>query len=130
MYAYFMAAVCAASGLLLIFRMGREKKLYYPLGAFLIALGAWVLADELTGKALSSSCAVWVQRAVLLAVIVALIVVMVKDARSSKAAATAGTDEDNSSSEEPEGAEDPTGSDESKKADSSGETDENSKNVL
>ena len=130
MYAYFMAAVCAASGLLLIFRMGREKKLYYPLGAFLITLGAWVLADELTGKALSGSCAVWVQRAVLLAVIVALIVVMVKDARSSKAAATAGTDEDNSSSEEPEGAEDPTGSDESKKADSSGETDENSKNVL
>lgn len=87
MYAYFMAAICAVSGLLLIFKMGREKKLYYPLGTFLLLLGGWVLADELTAGALSGSWAIWVQRAVLLVVIVVLFVIMRKDIRASKAAA-------------------------------------------
>jgi hypothetical protein len=85
MYAYFMAAICGASGLLLILRMGREKKLYYALGAFLLVLGGWVFADKLTGGALSHSWAIWVQRTVLLVVIVALIVIMVRDVRSAKA---------------------------------------------
>ena len=129
MYAYFMAAACAASRLLLIFRMGREKKLYYPLGAFLVALAVWVLADELTNKALSGSWAVWVQRAVLLAVIAALIVVMAKDIRASKAAMQSDTVEDGEPLEadfdsEEAGADSPVDSDESKKSVSSGKTDE------
>ena len=103
MYAYFMAAICAVSGLLLIFRLGREKKLYYPLGAFLILLGAWVLADELTNQALSGSWAVWVQRAVLLAVIIVLSVIMAKDIRASKAAMPSDeTEEETAAEDDPE----------------------------
>lgn len=103
MYAYFMAAICVASGLLLIFRLGKEQRLYYPLGGFLIALGAWNFADQLTDKALSGSPVVWLQRAVLLAVIVMLIIVLVRDIRASKAAADELSDEDeDADGEEPD----------------------------
>lgn len=93
MYAYFMTAICAASGLLLIFRMGREKKMYIALGAFLLALGGWVLADQLTNHALSGSWAIWIQRAALLCVIVALAVVMARDIKATRAA-SAGPQDD------------------------------------
>ena len=86
MYSYLMAAICAVAGLMLIFQLGKEKKLYYPLGVFLILLGGWTLADKLTDGALSGSWAVWVQRAVLLVVIIVLCIVLAKDIRASKAA--------------------------------------------
>lgn len=38
---YVYAVAFAAAGLLLIVRMGRENRMFYPLGAYFLFLGGW-----------------------------------------------------------------------------------------
>ncbi len=59
-YAY--AALWLLSGLLLIFRFGRENKVFYALGAFFLLLGAWWLADIFVPEDLFAGVWVWVLR--------------------------------------------------------------------
>lgn len=35
--------------MILILRMGRESRIFYPIGAFFILLGVWWLADGVSG---------------------------------------------------------------------------------
>lgn len=44
---YVYSAMWFLAGLILIFRMGRENKVFYFAGSFFLLLGAWWLADEL-----------------------------------------------------------------------------------
>ncbi|MDF1494471.1 hypothetical protein [Caproiciproducens sp. CPB-2] len=73
---YVYAAMWVAAGLILIFRMSRENRVFYALGAFFLLLGGWWFADAalavnpfsgawgwalrgLTAAALALACAVY-----------------------------------------------------------------------
>lgn len=44
---YFYAAMWLIAGLILIFRLSKENKLFYLAGAFFLVLGVWWLLDVL-----------------------------------------------------------------------------------
>lgn len=44
---YFYAAMWIVAGLVLIFRLSKENKLFYLAGGFFLVLGAWWLLDVL-----------------------------------------------------------------------------------
>lgn len=95
---YIIVAACVIAGLLLILKMGREKKIFYFVGAFLILLGGWLLADYLTDGLLSSGWFIWAGRAALLVVILVLLKIMRDENRASgktKEEPGGGSDEEN-----------------------------------
>ena len=71
-------------GLLLIFVLGKEEKECIPVGAFLLLMGAWKLADHLTEGALSGRWAIWVYRAVLAVVLVLGVLYVIRIRKDSK----------------------------------------------
>lgn len=68
--AYVYAAVWFAVGLLLLLRMGRENRVFYPLGVFFLFLGVWWGAGAATGINLFIGVWGWVLRAVTAAFLV------------------------------------------------------------
>ncbi|MCF2652746.1 hypothetical protein [Anaeromassilibacillus senegalensis] len=44
---YFYAAMWVIAGLVLIFRLSKENKIFYLAGAFFLVLGCWWLVDAL-----------------------------------------------------------------------------------
>jgi membrane protein implicated in regulation of membrane protease activity len=67
--AYVYAAMWFAVGLILLLRMGRENRVFYPLGAFFLFLGVWWCAGAVTGYNLFAGLWGWVLRAVTAAVL-------------------------------------------------------------
>lgn len=64
---YFYAAVWFAAGLLLIFRMGRENRVFYPLGGYFLFLGAWWTVRSAAGINLFTGVWGWIFRVVTVA---------------------------------------------------------------
>jgi apolipoprotein N-acyltransferase len=82
--AYVYAALWFAVGLLLIFRLGRENRVFYLLGAFFLFLGAWWMADELSGVNLFVGLWAWILRGVTLAALVVSCVVFYKELKKNR----------------------------------------------
>lgn len=59
---YVYVVLWFAVGLLLLFRFGRENKIFYFLGGFFVLLGFWWLADAVTGSSLFTGVWGWVLR--------------------------------------------------------------------
>ena len=64
MTGYLYVVLWFAVGLLLLFRFGKENKIFYFLGGFFILLGFWWLADTVTESALFEGVWGWVLRGV------------------------------------------------------------------
>ena len=62
--AYVYAALWVLTGLILIFRMGGENKVFYPVGGFFLILGAWWAAGGLTGRNLFVGAWGWALRGI------------------------------------------------------------------
>ena len=63
---YVFAGLWLVVGLLLIFRFGRENKVFYLLGAFFLILAGWWIADILLPVDLFAGVWPWVLRALAL----------------------------------------------------------------
>ncbi len=83
-YLLFGAAVLA--GLILILKLGKENKVFYPIGALLIALGGCILANELTDGMIFRGWYVWPIRGVIAAAAAWLIWLMVREHRKTAGA--------------------------------------------
>lgn len=68
--AYLYTAMCLLAGFLLIFRMGKENRVFYPVGGYFLFLGVWWAADALSPENLFSGVWGWVFRAVTACVLV------------------------------------------------------------
>lgn len=66
------AAMWLLVGLILIFKMGRENKVFYVAGAFFLVLGVWWLADVLSPQNLFAGTG-----GVLLRVLIGIVLVIV-----------------------------------------------------
>lgn len=66
------AAMWLLVGLILIFKMGRENKVFYVAGAFFLVLGAWWLADVLSPRDLFAGTG-----GILLRVLIGIVLVIV-----------------------------------------------------
>ncbi len=75
-----------AVGLILILRMGRENRVFYPLGAFFLFLGAWWCAGAATGINLFAGLWSWVLRAVTAAVLVLSCLTFFREIRRNRKA--------------------------------------------
>ncbi|MVB12112.1 hypothetical protein CAFE_28440 [Caprobacter fermentans] len=79
--AYFYAALWVLVGVILIFRMGGENRVFYPIGGFFLILGAWWAAGACTGLNLFAGAWGWALRAITAA---ALCLACVEFAREMK----------------------------------------------
>ena len=68
---YVFAGLWLVVGLLLIFRFGRENKVFYLLGAFFLILAGWWIADILLPVDLFAGVWPWVLRALALCALAA-----------------------------------------------------------
>lgn len=78
---YFYALMWALVGVILIFLLGKENRVFYPIGVFFLILGAWWAAGAYTGMNLFAGAWGWALRAVTAA---ALILACVEFARETK----------------------------------------------
>ena len=69
---YVYAAMWFVIGLLLIFRMGKENRIFYPTGAFFLFMGGWWLVDIFVEINLFASPWVWILRGVSAVMLVVL----------------------------------------------------------
>ena len=58
---YVYAGMFFLVGLILLFRMGRENKVFYLAGGFFVLLGGWWLVGALTGLDLFNGVWGWVR---------------------------------------------------------------------
>ena len=61
---YVYAGMWFLVGLILIFRMGRENRVFYGAGAFFLVLGGWWLADAILPDNLFAGVWGWVLRGI------------------------------------------------------------------
>lgn len=78
---YVYAAMWMAVGLILIFRMSRENRVFYALGAFFILLGGWWLARAALGANLFAGAWGWVLRGLTAAVLILACVVYYRESK-------------------------------------------------
>lgn len=64
MTSYLYVVLWFAVGLILLFRFGKENKVFYLLGGFFMLLGCWWLADAVTDSSLFEGVWGWVLRGV------------------------------------------------------------------
>nr|WP_319489543.1 hypothetical protein [uncultured Caproiciproducens sp.] len=81
---YVYAAMWFIVGLILIFRMSRENRVFYAVGAFFILLGGWWLANAALGANLFTGVWGWVLRAITAAVLILACVVYYREGKKSK----------------------------------------------
>lgn len=81
---YVYAAMWIGCGLILIFRMAKENRVFYAAGAFFMLLGLWQIAAKVFGWDPSAGAAGWVQRAVTAALVVVLCLVYAKENRKAR----------------------------------------------
>lgn len=61
---YLYAAMWFLIGLILIFRMGRENRVFYGVGAFFLLLGGWWFADAVLSVNLFEGVWIWILRGI------------------------------------------------------------------
>jgi hypothetical protein len=61
---YLYAAMWFLIGLILIFRMGRENRVFYGAGAFFLLLGGWWFADAVLPVNLFEGVWIWILRGI------------------------------------------------------------------
>ncbi len=61
---YLYAAMWFLIGLILIFRMGKENRVFYGVGAFFLLLGGWWLADAVLSVNLFEGIWIWILRGI------------------------------------------------------------------
>ncbi|QAT51152.1 hypothetical protein EQM14_15995 [Caproiciproducens sp. NJN-50] len=81
---YFYAALWVLVGILLIFRMGSENRVFYPIGGFFLILGAWWAAGAYTGLNLFTGAWGWALRAVTAAVLVLACVEFAREIKKTR----------------------------------------------
>lgn len=67
---YLYSAMWLIVGFLLIFRMGKENRIFYPLGGYFLFLGVWRAADSLSPENLFAGVWGWAFRVVTACVLV------------------------------------------------------------
>ncbi|HEX3039660.1 MAG TPA: hypothetical protein VHP54_05150 [Caproiciproducens sp.] len=84
---YVYAAMWFAVGLILIFRMGRENRIFYAAGAFFFLLGGWWLANAIfPGANLFAGIWGWVLRGITAVALVLMCVVFYRETQKEKSA--------------------------------------------
>jgi len=78
---YVYAAMWFAVALILIFRMGKENRIFYVAGAFFILLGGWWLADAVLPANLFAGVWGWVLRGVTAAALVLMCLAFYKETK-------------------------------------------------
>ena len=81
---YVYAAMWFAVGLILIFRMGRENRVFYGAGAFFLLLGSWWLADAILSQNLFTGVWGLVLRGVTAIALVLMCVAFYKETKKNK----------------------------------------------
>ncbi|MCI1965537.1 MAG: hypothetical protein LKJ17_05325 [Oscillospiraceae bacterium] len=71
-------------GAFLIFRMGKESRVFYPIGGFFLLLGVWWAAGVYTGLNLFSGAWGWALRAVTAVTLVLACAEFIKDVRRTR----------------------------------------------
>lgn len=84
MTAYFYAALWILVGLLLVFRMGGENRVFYPIGGFFLFLGVWWAAGEVTGRNLFTGTWGWTLRAVTAAALILACAEFVREVKKTR----------------------------------------------
>lgn len=84
MQEYLLFGACIIAGIILVVKMGKENKVFYPVGVLLVLIGGWVLANKQLDGMLSKGWYVWVARAVILVAAIWLIGVMVRESKKTK----------------------------------------------
>lgn len=82
--AYFYAGLWALAGLILIFRMGGQNRVFYPIGVYFLLLGVWWAAREYTGIDLFSGAWGGALRAVTAAGLALAIAAYMREARRNR----------------------------------------------
>lgn len=82
---YVFAGLWLVVGLLLIFRFGRENRVFYLLGAFFLILAGWWVADILLPADLFAGAWAWVLRALALCALAAACVAYYREMKRNKA---------------------------------------------
>ncbi|MCY1714983.1 hypothetical protein [Caproiciproducens galactitolivorans] len=84
---YLYAAMWFAAGLILIFRMGRENRIFYFAGAFFLFLGGWWLAFAAGAANLFAGVWGWVFRVITAAALALFCFAYYKEVKRKKAEA-------------------------------------------
>ena len=84
MTGYIYVFLWFAVGLLLLFRFGKENKVFYPLGGFFLLLGVWWLVDTLQGGMMFEGVWGWVLRVVTAGALVLACAVYYKETKRSR----------------------------------------------
>lgn len=80
----FYAALWALTGLILIFRMGRENRVFYPIGAYFLVLGAWWGASGISGRNLFAGAWGWTLRGLTAAVLLLSCAAFVRELKKNR----------------------------------------------
>ena len=78
------AVLWVLSGLILIVRMGRENRVFYPIGAFFLFLGAWWAAAGITGRNLFVGVWGWTLRGVTAVALALAVAAFAKERRKDR----------------------------------------------
>jgi len=81
---YVYAAMWFIVGLILIFRMGRENRIFYAAGAFFLFLGGWWLADAINPMNLLTGPWSMILRGVTAVALVLMCVAFFKENKKNK----------------------------------------------
>jgi apolipoprotein N-acyltransferase len=71
-------------GLILIFRMGRENRVFYGAGAFFLLLGGWWLADAIRPENLFAGVWGWVLRGITAVALIFMCLAFFQENKKSK----------------------------------------------
>lgn len=95
---YVYAAMWFIVGLILIFRMAKENKVFYGAGAFFLLLGGWWLADAILPGDQFAGTAGWVLRGITAVALLAMCVAFFRENQltKKKAEAQAKSEQDDS----------------------------------
>lgn len=81
--AYLYSAMWLLVGLILIFRMGRENRVFYPIGIFFLFLGVWWLAGQISGINMFTGAWGWTLRGITAVALVLACIVFFREIRKN-----------------------------------------------
>lgn len=81
---YVYAGMWFLVGLILIFRMGRENRVFYGAGAFFLLLGGWWLADAIRPENLFAGVWGWVLRGITAAALIFMCVAFFRENKKNR----------------------------------------------
>lgn len=84
MVAYIYALLWLAVGFILLFRMGEENRVFYPIGIFFLILSVWWAAGEYTGVNLFTGGWGWALRAITVAALVLACLEFAKELKKTR----------------------------------------------